>query len=63
MILYDNVSNGAIRIAGGRSCGLSNVAVSTVNLLGHAAPEMWDAGIFEFGKYRAGNVSFRSFLI
>jgi len=47
---YDNVSNGAIRIAGGRSCGLSNVAASTVNLLGYAAPEMWDAGIFEFGK-------------
>jgi 2,3-bisphosphoglycerate-independent phosphoglycerate mutase len=46
---YDNVSNGAIRIAGGRSFGLSNVAASTVNLLGYAAPEIWDAGIFEFG--------------
>jgi 2,3-bisphosphoglycerate-independent phosphoglycerate mutase len=46
---YDKVSNGAIRIAGGRSFGLSNVAASTVNLLGYAAPEMWDRGIFEFG--------------
>ncbi|PLX54585.1 MAG: 2,3-bisphosphoglycerate-independent phosphoglycerate mutase [Chromatiales bacterium] len=46
---YDNVSNGAIRIAGGRSFGLSNVAASTVNLLGYEAPEMWDKGIFEFG--------------
>ena len=48
---YDNVSNGAIRIAGGRSFGLSNVAASTVNLLGYEAPEMWDAGIFDFEKY------------
>jgi 2,3-bisphosphoglycerate-independent phosphoglycerate mutase len=46
---YDNVSNGAIRIANGRSFGLSNVAASTVNLLGYEAPEMWDAGILEFG--------------
>ena len=42
---------GAIRIAGGRSFGLSNVAASTVNLLGYEAPEMWDAGIFDFEKY------------
>ncbi len=45
---YDNVSDGSIRIADGRVFGLSNVAASTVNLLGYQAPEMWDPGIFEF---------------
>jgi 2,3-bisphosphoglycerate-independent phosphoglycerate mutase len=45
---YDNTSNGAISIAEGRTFGLSNVAASTVNLLGYEAPEMWDKGIFEF---------------
>ncbi len=45
---YDNVSKGSIRIADGRVFGLSNVAASTVNLLGYQAPEMWDPGIFEF---------------
>ena len=42
---YDNQSGGAIQIAGGRSFGLSNVAATTVNLLGYEAPEMWDPGI------------------
>ena len=45
---YDNISGGSIRIAGGRTFGLSNVAASTVNLLGFQAPDMWDPGIFEF---------------
>ena len=45
---YDNASNGAISIAEGQTFGLSNVAASTVNLLGYEAPEMWDRGIFEF---------------
>jgi 2,3-bisphosphoglycerate-independent phosphoglycerate mutase len=45
---YDNISGGSIRIAGGCTFGLSNVAASTVNLLGFQAPDMWDPGIFEF---------------
>jgi 2,3-bisphosphoglycerate-independent phosphoglycerate mutase len=45
---YDNVSEGAIRMAEGRTFGLSNVAASTVNLLGYEAPGMWDPGMFVF---------------
>jgi 2,3-bisphosphoglycerate-independent phosphoglycerate mutase len=44
---YDNQSGGSIRIAESRGFGLSNVAATTVNLLGYQAPEMWDPGILE----------------
>ena len=47
-ILYDNFSNGAYIVkedAG--EFGLSNVAATTVNLLGYEAPAMWDASSIE----------------
>ncbi len=44
---YDNQSGGTLRIAEDRVFGLSNVAATTVNLLGYEAPEMWDPGILE----------------
>ena len=47
-IIYDNFSGGAYTVkedAG--EFGLSNVAATTVNLLGYEAPAMWDASIIE----------------
>ena len=47
-IIYDNFSSGAYTVkedAG--EFGLSNVAATTVNLLGYEAPAMWDASIIE----------------
>jgi 2,3-bisphosphoglycerate-independent phosphoglycerate mutase len=46
-ILYDNQTNGAIRIAENHF-GLSNLASSIVNLLGYEAPEKWDRGLLAF---------------
>jgi 2,3-bisphosphoglycerate-independent phosphoglycerate mutase len=47
-IFYDNQSKGAIRIRDGMEFGLSNLASTTVNLLGLRAPQMWDEGILAF---------------
>jgi 2,3-bisphosphoglycerate-independent phosphoglycerate mutase len=47
-ILYDNQSQGSIRIREGKHFGLSNLAATTVNLLGYDAPDMWDEGILRF---------------
>ena len=46
-IFYDNQSQGEIRILEGESFGLSNIAATTVNLLGYEAPEIWDAGMLK----------------
>jgi 2,3-bisphosphoglycerate-independent phosphoglycerate mutase len=46
-ILYDNQSNGAISLAEDHF-GLSNLASTTVNLLGYEAPEIWDRSILRF---------------
>lgn len=46
-IIYDN-SNGGYSIKDDSSSfGLSNVAATTVNLLGYEAPEMWDESIIK----------------
>ena len=47
-IVYDNTNaknHYTVKLDG--SFGLSNVAATTVNLLGYEAPEMWDASIIE----------------
>ena len=42
-ILYDNYYRDAYSVKEGEgSYGLSNVAATAVNLLGYAAPEIWD---------------------
>ena len=47
-IYYDNQTKGAVTIADREPYGLSNIAATTVNLLGFKAPDMWDKGILEF---------------
>ena len=46
-IFYNSQTNGSITIADG-DFGLSNLATTTVNLLGFEAPEVWDRGILKF---------------
>ncbi len=47
-IIYDNTdAKNSYKVKTDGSFGLSNVAATTVNLLGYAAPEMWDASIIE----------------
>ena len=47
-IIYDNVtSNGYSAKLGRDDFGLSNVAATTVNLLGYEAPEIWDESMVE----------------
>ncbi len=47
-ILYDPGSDGSVILRGDVEFGLSNLAATTVNLLGFETPEMWDKGILEF---------------
>lgn len=47
-ILYDNRSGDSIVLRGDTAFGLSNLAATTVNLLGFQEPETWDKGILEF---------------
>nr|VFK46435.1 MAG: 2,3-bisphosphoglycerate-independent phosphoglycerate mutase [Candidatus Kentron sp. TC] len=48
-IFYDNRPNaGSIVLRGDEKFGLSNLAATTVNLLGFEAPAVWDKGILEF---------------
>ena len=48
-IVYDNIYADKYTLKQGRSdFGLSNVAATTVNLLGYDAPEMWDESTIEF---------------
>jgi 2,3-bisphosphoglycerate-independent phosphoglycerate mutase len=46
-IIYDNTDAKEHYTVKEGSYGLSNVAATTVNLLGYKAPEMWDASIIE----------------
>jgi 2,3-bisphosphoglycerate-independent phosphoglycerate mutase len=41
-ILYDNQTNGALRVRTDKKFGLSALAATTVNLLGYDAPSEWD---------------------
>ena len=48
-IVYDNIYADKYTLKQGRSdFGLSNVAATTVNLLGYDAPEMWDESTIDF---------------
>jgi 2,3-bisphosphoglycerate-independent phosphoglycerate mutase len=47
-IFYNNGPDGSITLRGDAEFSLSNLAATTVNLLGFEAPEMWDKGILEF---------------
>ncbi len=46
-IIYDNFTADQYTVKQNGSFGLSNVAATTVNLLGFEAPEMWDESIIE----------------
>ena len=48
-IVYDNIYADKYTLKQGRNVfGLSNVAATTVNLLGYDAPEMWDESVIDF---------------
>ncbi len=47
-ILYDNQSGGSIMLRADKEFGLSDLAATTVNLLGYEAPERWDEGMLQF---------------
>ncbi|MBT8419687.1 MAG: 2,3-bisphosphoglycerate-independent phosphoglycerate mutase [Gammaproteobacteria bacterium] len=48
-ILYDNRPGaGAVALRGDDKFGLSNLAATTVNLLGFEAPEIWDKSMLDF---------------
>ena len=47
-IIYDNTdAKNRYTVKAGGSYGLSNVAATTVNLMGYQAPDMWDESIIE----------------
>ena len=47
-IVYDNFTAGKYELKQGRNdFGLSNVAATTVNMLGYEAPEIWDESMIE----------------
>ena len=46
LIVYDNHSSDRYQVKSG-SFGLSNLAATTVNLLGYEKPEMWDESVIE----------------
>jgi 2,3-bisphosphoglycerate-independent phosphoglycerate mutase len=46
-ILYDNQTNGAVDLIRGNDFGLSNIAATTVNLLGYDSPDIWDASTLD----------------
>ena len=49
LIVYDNFYADKYTLKQGRNdFGLSNVAATTVNLLGYEAPEMWDESVIDF---------------
>ena len=47
LCIYDNFNKDAYTVKADGAYGLSNVAATAVNLLGYAAPEMWDASVIE----------------
>lgn len=46
-IFYDNFNSDKYNVKTNASYGLSNIAATTVNLLGYEAPDMWDNSIIE----------------
>jgi hypothetical protein len=58
LVLYDNRSGGRLRLAGAAgessteaepTAGLANVAATTLELLGFAAPGMWRPSLLRVG--------------
>ena len=47
-IIYDNFFRDKYKIKADGAFGLSNVAATTVNLLGYEAPEVWDESMISF---------------
>ncbi len=47
LIFYDNFYADTYKVKQNGEYGLSNVAATTVNLLGYEAPEMWDTSVIE----------------
>ena len=45
MIIYDNFTADSYEVVKDGEYGLSNVAATTVNMLGYEAPEMWDTSV------------------
>jgi 2,3-bisphosphoglycerate-independent phosphoglycerate mutase len=48
-ILYDNQTNGGLRLRSDKKFGLSALAATTVNLLGYDAPSDWDETLLASG--------------
>jgi 2,3-bisphosphoglycerate-independent phosphoglycerate mutase len=48
-ILYDNQTNGGLRLRTDKKFGLSSLAATTVNLLGYEAPSSWDDSLLVAG--------------
>jgi 2,3-bisphosphoglycerate-independent phosphoglycerate mutase len=48
-ILYDNQTNGSLRLKTDKKFGLSALAATTVNLLGYDAPSGWDESLLVSG--------------
>jgi 2,3-bisphosphoglycerate-independent phosphoglycerate mutase len=48
-VLYDNQTNGVLRLRGDKKFGLSALAATTVNLLGYDAPSDWDETLLASG--------------
>ncbi len=46
-IIYDNFTSNAYTVSSESGFGLSNVAATTVNLLGYEAPSMWDSSLIK----------------
>ena len=47
-IIYDNFTAGAYTVKAQKpTFGLSDIAATTVNLLGYEAPSMWDESLIE----------------
>ncbi len=47
MIIYDNFTADKYEVVKDGAYGLSNVAATTVNMLGYEAPEMWDKSVIK----------------
>ena len=48
-VLYDNQTNGSLRLRTDKKFGLSALAATTVNLLGYDAPSGWDDSLLVTG--------------
>ena len=49
-IIYDNFGSDSYTVKQSDNYGLSNVAATVVNLMGHEAPDFWDSSMIEINK-------------